>query len=515
MIKNIKFYVFILFTLIIWYFWFVKSSYVLADASSYQLIWLDSSPSAVNSSYNVTFLKWGGLLSNFLWQSKSVLALDTSALFWRTPDWLPYYYWHGRTDIQWYFPNYYVCNSLTSWWNYQAPENCTVNSLDESNIYLLKSFFQSVNAWDVVYYLYTDNWGVGWWWYGFEVCFNSSVLWNSICFKTMSNYNRPCVDEGWGCLVNSRWYTNLTFANLPYSEIWYAPWQAWYWWGWNIEWSSNTSENVNMTWNLLFNACSNWYVINQIRNVYWSDIDVVCYAWSTNTWEVYSDIDPWSWIPKLWFNFKEIYNLTSDWMSWSNWFRGYEDEMLRWKQGRVWTNPFVGRPVALYSYFSLLFDYWFLGWWSSVDWPTWMWPYFILNYCKLSYTDLNAPYEWTYFKTYCSDLNNSSNNWWSYNTWDIWSVDWDWEVLPPWFDDWGWWNDDWTVTSSWTVVSVDWSWTLSWNTNQNFDWTNFINSFYQKLQANFQKPTNNLVWIIPNYILVFMFALILFRFLSH
>ena len=161
--------------------------------------------------------------------------------------------------------------------------------------------------------------------------------------------------------------------------------------------------------------------------------------------------------------------------------------------------------MFLYAYFNRLYE----NWW--IDWTVSRYAYDVVNFCNLAlYSDYNQPYNWSYFSDIC-DRYNANNTQPIVNPVEIWDIDDD-EIIPPWFDNWWW---DWSSTKSWYVVSVDWSWTLSWNTNKNFDWKTFINDFYQKLQSSFLQPTSWLAGIIPNYILVFMFALILFRFLQH
>lgn len=139
----------------LWYLKYLKQSligfwiscFILLGGSfvnwigAYTTVWVNSSPSAVNWNYFNSFLKWGGVLSNYIWQSKSVLALDSQILFWRLPDWLPYFYWVGQYNlIQWYFPKFYYCSSMSSGWSYQEPTDCTENAIDENTTPLLKSF---------------------------------------------------------------------------------------------------------------------------------------------------------------------------------------------------------------------------------------------------------------------------------------------------------------------------------------------------------------------------------------
>lgn len=487
--------------------WISFLSFVgFSSAWKFQIIWLDWSSSIYDTWYDITFLKWWWVLSSFIWQSRSVLAFTERAFFWWSVNWKPYYF---DNSYQGYFWEYRLCDyfsdttSQVSW--------CVKYEMTWDYKEVFINFFKWVNQWDVAFYDYEkmDLWS-SYYDNTVQVCFSSSQWNRSLCFRQHSCYNwRWCSAYNYWSLVNSENLPNsLTYWSIKQSWLWYAPGQAWYDWWWNIDWSSNTSVNVSLTWNLLYNTCTKWYVISKVRYIYWNFIDNVCYAWSNSTWYVTDDMSWFFPVPWYWLSYLDLYNDTSDWMSWATWFRNYEDEMLRYKSWRLPVNPFLSRPIPLYSYFDLLYDNWFL-WQNSDDRFDWMvWPYFIYNYCKILLdNDYDSDYNWTFFKSACDDLNYLDSS--TINTWEIWSV-WDPEIIPPFFD---WWNS--SVNSSWSIISVDWSWVLSGSTNQNFDWKNFINNFYQKLQSVFQKPYNNFVWIIPGYIVVFLLALILFRFLSR
>lgn len=508
MIKKIIWYLFVCSFVLLW------SSFV--NAWKLQQIWIDQLPSIYNNQFEVWFLKWWAVITNFLWTAKAVLALDSNKLFWWNENWKPYFYW---PNWQWFFSMYFSCDDLAVAW---SPQNCAWDYITWDFQQIFKWFFSHVKATDYAYYSYeSDEWWVNcsYSYQNITVCFSSSEIWKSLCFKRTSCYNgcqnwssscqNFCFSEG-GCgggLVNSNWYTNLTFWSI--SPLWlsYAPWQAWYGGGWNIEGWSSVSDNVGMTWNLVYNKCTNWYVLNQIDYIYWrKSFRDWCHAWINDTWYILW-YDTWSYVvyPWHWIDYKYVYKNTKDWLSWDNWFNSNLDIMKRYKLWSFWpANPFIWKPLYLYTYFENLYENWVL---PNDNFIT---SYDILNYCNLYlYSNYEEEYKWTYFKSYCDNLNY--NNWSSsVTTWEIGDIDSD-EILPPWYDDWS----DWDVTTSWTVVSVNWNWTLSGDNNKNFDWKTFINDIYQKLQANYIKPNVWIVGIIPTYILVFMLALILFRFLQH
>ena len=89
-----------------------------------QQVWLDSSPSWGDPNYQLTFLKWWGLMTSFVWYSKGVTAIYDNVLFWRTPNWLPYLYYNSYVwSKQWFFNWYSVCDPLT-WLDSVPMSNC-------------------------------------------------------------------------------------------------------------------------------------------------------------------------------------------------------------------------------------------------------------------------------------------------------------------------------------------------------------------------------------------------------
>lgn len=472
-----------------------------------QPVWIYKFNSIYDTNYKIWFLKGGAVLTEYLWQWKSTLALDSDTLFWWGTNWQPYFY---DPNFQWFFEKYCACSILT--WDTSVPENCSCQPITWDYQELFMWFFSKLKNDDYWYYDYvSDSYSSsqGWWdkkW--IRVCFSSEEIWNSLCFQSFSCWSNSFYycDGGWEwSLVNSQELEHVTFWLLPYSWIWYAPWQAWYGGGWNIEWWSNTSDQVVMSWDLLYQKCTNSYVISQIDKEYWHDsFRNWCHAWTFDTWSIIWD---YTWIvtytPWIWVDFKYVYNNTNDWLSRNHWLESNLDTMARYQEWKFWpTNPFMWKPLYLYTYILNLYNNW-------LPFPWYITNYDVLNYCQLMlYSDLDAEYKWSYFKSYCDDL-KYKNDFWSVSTWELGNIDDD-EILPPWFDIW-WWD----TSSSWTVVSADWSWVLSWDTNKNYDWKNFINDLFQKLKTVYQKPVNWLVWIVPSYIIVFLLALILFRFLAH
>lgn len=505
-------------------FWFIKkyikylyiiiflSCFILlwssfVNAFSVEKIWVNISSPVINNNVDFSVLPYGSFISSYLWQGRPVIAFANRSLnanntrwqyiYYMWIDWKLYYYYSyavnsssSMTNYQWFFNIYSLCDELTE--NSTTISNCSDSPYNEQTI---NDFLYTVSSSDY----YWINWGTN----RSTLCISSSTYWKSICFRNTSSSNLSWSLNFPALMVfeDLYWYDSQSPA-VPIN-----PWINGGWWN---------AINVTFSWNLLYNTCTNWYVINKIQNIYWSDVDRVCYAWTFWTWEVTENDNYFLPKPNYWLTYKETYKWFTQWSSWIDWFRMNEQNMLNYKSWRIrdnnWNiiNPFIWYPLSVYSYFTLLYDNWRLGWWSSNDWPEWFWPYFISNYCSLRLdSDYDLDYKWSFFKNYCSDLN--FNDWWTnYNSWEIWNIDDD-EILPPWFNIWN--NNN--VWSSWATIWVSWDWTLSWDINKNFDWKNFINSAYQKLQERFIKPNNWIVWFIPTYIIVFMLALILFRFLQH
>ena len=175
------------------------------------LVWIDSFTSPVNSWYTLTALKWWGVLSNFLWVWKGVLALDSQRLFWRTPNGYPYAYlkWQSNT-VQWFFDRYYSCDLI----DVGSPSNCTEVLIDYSwsssfDSQVFTTFFDTVVAWQK-FYVFSDDYRYVGATYSetrnaIDICWNSENIWHSFCFKWWSCY--------W-----SKWVrpTECDFWNLVY-----------------------------------------------------------------------------------------------------------------------------------------------------------------------------------------------------------------------------------------------------------------------------------------------------------
>lgn len=374
---------------------------------------------------------------------------------------------------------------------------------------IVSNFISTLDNWDIVYVEDKIVRNGCWWYctyniYSIRVCFSSSSVWSTMCFVgDKSTYESEAYWSKTPFLRSSLLTWRSNFSNISLSLLSDPPWFSN-----NIEWWSSIWNNVSLTWNLMYNSCTKWYILNKLDWILW---DQFCYAWTYDTWLIDNNFNWNTYIYDYWLNYRDLYKLSKSigpyYSSYNDWYLWHYDSIKRYKLWQISQNPFIWEPVAVYSYFNNLYsNYWI----DVADLSTKeMSSYWVLNYCNLLFSDSSnsSAYTWQYFQYLCDSLNSQD---WSIDvtTWIIGDPDESFEVLPPWFE----YSNN---PSSWMIVSVDWSWTLSWNTDNNFEWRTFINDFYQKLQSVFQKPTKNIVWIVPWYILVFMVAIILFRFLSH
>lgn len=474
--------------------WFVSGVSVLLGFSSawyVEQVW-QFYPSQYNNQYNIQVINKWSFLTQFLWTTKDVFLMDSQNFFiWDdvgniyvhrdtyTPS-----YWHSYHE--WFVDYYFSCDVLT-WWS-SSPANCTASSVDSSTPELYSNFLKTVNSSDYYYYNLRNIWC-----YSsicasqIMLCVSSSSLDKSLCWAWWFWWpGASCPDLWWVCpsYSNSQWFWEINFWSLN----WYPSPAV----DWSIDWSSSVSDNVLLSWNVLFSSCSNWYIIKEVESIspelfYW------CYAWSFNTWSL-ENWQNYIWFVNTWLTLRELYQLTKNWWSFSDWFNSNLDQINRYKLWQVGVNPFIWSPVALYTYFDILWSKWINSYYKDD----------LVNYCNLKlYSDYNSEYQWSHFSYLCKKLSVNDTD----SNYDDVSVD-----YGDYDDDL---NDVSNNISSWVVIWVDRSGTLSWDSNKNFDWKTFINNVYQKLQENYKKPFRNAVWIIPSYILIALCGLLLFRFLSH
>lgn len=469
----------------------------------FSTVWLNSFSSPLDSNYSITALKWGGLLTNYLWVWKSVLALDNQRLFRWTTNWYPYVYLHNNWTFwiatsEWFFDRYYSCDYMTWAW---VPQNCSYSMIDYSwwtsdfDKTVFKSFFSTVTQWENIYIesqlyryvgatrTYNQNY--------IRVCRNSTELNKSFCFMgwVCTSNNCPYL---WS-LVNSQnlhsQFTNwLTFWLLNTSWIWYAPWQNWYDWQfeWSTDWSVDWTIDSSITWDYVYYDCTWKDILIALESEWYNKY--ICYWWLDN----FEDYDPsinytpvaWRWlsIAQIW-----AWTWSRAWDTFPEWFTFWNG---LYNDSNDYTDMWSSYPAVYRTYFQIYNAYK----WSILD------PRTVLEYCQLrtlTWDTLNNT-AWWYFRPVCETVVREKQTWlWDCRTdWTLYS----WCELNPQVAIWTNWN---------------WVWNLSWLTTKS-DWVTFIQEFFNLAKSKLSTSFGvNYVWIIPNYIIVFLMGIVLFRFLSR
>lgn len=504
MIKKILWLMIVLFSCI----WFSNATL--------STVWLIKYPSSVNNQYDVWFLRGGAFLSQFLWQSKSILALDTDRLAWWDNTWFLYVYLKSKNrahDVQWYYDRFYSCDELT--WD-ALPSNCSAMLITYSwdTQYfkeIFKWFFRSVSENDLVYYNYFNNQYIGatydynnnW----LNICWSSSSLWKSLCFMGWYCYNEYQVCQ-WS-LINSKGFADwLNFGLLPTSEIWYAPWQAQYDTNWFIPWDWDTF----WSWNTEIIPSDVENYIKYFEDLYWRR-ESMCYVW---VWDSYLDVPYWSggisfaewrgatifWLYYHLYNtFWDdiVYNVWSFINAWTNnLYNTYKSDPYYIQYNGPWDNttviyswsfPFLNNPVAIYFMADNL---------NSYD---------------------NTENNWQGVAVYCNIKLNKDN----YENWSLDFNDFE-ELIPDYMKNnvnnytntsVGW--KDWYSTPDLWSGSIWWNLVQSWyNIPKDLNPTELFSDFYWKINwliTNFNPAVRD--WLIPLWIIYPMLFLILFRIMRH
>lgn len=149
-------------------------------------------------------------------------------------------------------------------------------------------------------------------------------------------------------------------------------------------------------------------------------------------------------------------------------------------------------PAVYRTYFQIYNTYK----WSVLN------PRTILEYCNIYNTftwDTLNNSAWGYFKSTCDSIVREKQTW-------VWQLRVEWSLY------------SWGVYTWDTPIAVNWSWVwnMSWF-NEQKDWLNFIQDFFNLAKSKIDTVYSNwyVFGILPNYIVVFLLAIILFRFLSH
>ena len=467
--------------------------------------------SAYDSSIQLAVLPWGVVVSDNWEFNKNVFAPIYDFLFFWSPDSNPtiitpsYYdshYW-------WELLYYYFCDPITN--NFSNLSNCS--SPESINFSYMWSFLSSLSSTDRFVYELRQWSNVMYW---FDLCFSSSSESKSMCFWIQaSSYN------GWHDLFqsdrnNMYWYdqSKFPFSWSANNVLTYNLWTIPSLFIWNPPYTfTNPSFPISswsvMSW-IVYDSINRNDIINYFEDKFNFD-EYMCYVWTTDLDSLYEDripYDQWSWYT-IFDTFSKLYNKTtfdlSDissfywvWIdNFDNWFQWWDHSVI-YNYNELptyWsnlTNPFLNNKAVYFFIWSSFRTYWYnrYNYDSHQIWEA------LLYYCynKLdNYSNDWSTYNinenvWSHFNL--DILNNKRHQNSSYYSWES-------EIV--------------AQSREWTPVEYFSSWSNYTNARDFFN-ANF-NKFKEVLRP--LSPWDLGFWYVPWYIILFMLALILFRFLWH
>lgn len=404
----------------------------------------------------ISVLPYWNFITSVWGYSRSVLTLpNNSYVFW-TPERIgPYPYVHynvvrpASALFEWFFRGFYICDDFT-WTITEMPWNCSWYEFTWSNLELLRGYLTRITYDD---FWYIDN--IDWDRLSppkFVVCVSTAVA-RSLCLYTESNWNL------WQATLH---LDNQSWSQIPQGYIWNSPWSPsnWGWGGWSI------LEGIS--------DITNGMVIKSYEKMgFTRDL---CFGWIFSWNQLITP--PWTWNDL--FSIYETNNpLGFSWVyDWYNYYRYWIEDYRN-----IWTWSVFRYDWAFHMTHYNLFANYLRG--NVSIFPT----YDILDYCELVIN--NEKYPDSYYSVYSWDLTEIEKQF-IYNSY--------------------------TIMNYYNSSGFDFSWavsTLTWFTEGEWDvaWFDFFKNL-NKQWANWLSQLNwNLIGIIPNYILVFMFALIFIRIL--
>ena len=416
---------------------------------------------------------------------------DMWASYWWRSDWLGFYYRSNSSNsIQWVITWFTFCA-----WNYvdsdsfsQYRDNCNTTYTYEQ----FKNYASSHNL---------RKWGratfsnLRWnWWpvfvfddWAFRLSFDIGSYYTNLLYWT---YRLKDFGLDWNPM------------SADYSNVWLIP-NPWVYPTYSSDpWTTEITDNDYIDYyqnnpNYKFTADMCWIWTTDLTSNYgsnvafhqWSGYNLFQFYWQLY-WTTYklSDLDTWlnSWLVN--FNtFFKWYNRYSDWTPYYVLRYNWIDNLVIDRTNL--TNPFIDNKVAYYFMSSNICDS--VSDCSNISQE-------LAIYC---YKSLNMKNNSNYNITYDPDSNLENNvNQWTINKYNS-----------------QWFNRSWNLV----INSADWSWTpldyFSW-WDEEFTW-NFVDYFmhyFNKTKSIFDINVIELeFWVLPGYIIAFLLALILFRFLSH
>ena len=407
--------------------------------------------SPYSQSYDITVLKSWLPLTSALWITKNMFYFHDWYYWWRETNGLPYVY--QRNDCQWFVKTYKVCDSMT--WSYEGINNCS----SDINIWvwtaeIFRTFFENVSNSD---YFAFHRWGADYW-TTWDFYISSDSLGDSI-WRSVSNCN----------LTWSLNYQDISFDSFQNSMWDNSPWGLPSGWGgWTIV--NTTSDLTN----------------SQVVSALWSYgfSKNICYGGVSASAD-YSSAIPWTWktLFQLYneFNPNNISNVVDRYAYYKEWYIDYPQFTYSW--GAYITDPhspfLSGWSFMLSVYRLFLFgDRYWVSFYPASD---------IVEYCDLL-------------------LNKNPD---SIYTWDDWSqVVWGAPIIDYYQSLYNLlWGDPQQIYDTWAIASLSWE-NLTRNSKE------FFENLSNKFSSSLDKIDSWIVGVIPNYILLFMFALILIRMIS-
>lgn len=366
-------------------------------------------------------------------------------------NWMLYYY--QRSNSQSFITWYYLSDDPTT-------TNPTWN----------------LNAEDFYSWLYGNNFSKYFYFY-----------WNNatnyyICPYSISTSQYVCL---WQTNSTHTWSLDYDFYWLTYSEInalvqpESSPFNWWgSWWGWG---SVNVDINNTITWDYVSSNCTYQQIFDYAESNWYSSY--LCYWW-LNNFDLYSSTGSYNPIAWTWKTLWQILSYSNAWDSPLEWFTFWNWLYLD-RYNHTYDAMWESYPAVYRTWFDLYYRYW----WQLLLFDS------VREYCAMKMLDIDFSttyYKWKYFKNTCDYIQNN----WQYPYWD---------------------NSTWDSDN---VVWVNWVWV--WNMGSWVDSVKvsdnpavFIQDFFNQLKANLPTRYDLWGWFLPVYIITFLCAIILFRFLSH
>lgn len=498
--------------------------YVVWNGISTQVlseVWdLVSSP--FSSSYDISITnQWHLLSSNgVVW--RKMLYMNNNFIFMRGGNWVWYFYITNSFQGK---PNeYFICDQLT--WG-SVPTNCSSVPIWDITYSVWASFLEQVKSNDLFFVWYERNY---WNWscssynqQSYNICISSSVYQKSYCWAVWVLDRSGCNVKAW--LIQNytsvlTWSYNLdnpSFDTINEAYLRNPPRNVWTWnnlitWDWYIDWYDFTAVNSGdyvlyyeekwfnrsmcYIWTNDLITTRNTWENNSINFVSWSGLTIFdMYSQLFNTTD-FSNGRVWDFINVWLFNY-------NSWFNWQNRFPDWQVKSNMYFSGinNFWTimGPWLSNP-----FLSNLYAYYFL--WSLVDYRP--------------YLKINNSLFWEDLAVYCYyRLSDYSSSWFSYNVINDHSKNIDSNVSIysrneqlyrrqfSWLD---------------TINSQSRHWTpLDYFDDSQGNYTDFESFFsdsfnrFKDTFGNGLDPSDFGVWILPWYIILFLLAIIFFRFLSH